>query len=587
MTDKQTAADKVDEHLERIAAELNELGEQLESEIQQNLPEIRRNALKQAGRVLSAFDQFLHGAQQRLQELEQDGKKEAYGWSELRPLVRQYMAEIAKGDKTGRFFAYGSLIKNPGSVKPDPEKQPANEEASLSGYVLGMNVFASGPQELRGTNRPDLGVVNTGLYVGMENDPNGQSCGVNVTVRQADFAAAFEAYARRELGNPPYPDYFADLFSTKPLEKLPAIDAAKDGFTLYKLVAGNARTHDGRNVPVLSVATNERSPLAAIGLTPLQAAYYILDGIGFERRNDKGDVLGGSALKYFTDSVMKTQAEQGFNQPRLNEIAEAVQALANMVHDAHYATALMEQIRHETDNMEVVNAAQQLAAMTVRLALEKTRELEVKEFDPGIAVPRDEIPQAEIERQLRHMPKTDAEKAVRIAGLANRWMHEPGTAPGGHAAASQSDGGFAGPYAKAFEQLTAPAPQQASIALTTARSDAQTRPEALETGRRDEGATAAEMAETREDQWRNETAPAANAERRERQEAREPMLTQTARDEERVASAAVEREPVEKQDKATKPDAGQTPEERGAAIIVVAENDDTRLAVAGQRGGSK
>lgn len=609
----QTTADQVDDHLQRIAGELDEMGQQLEAEIRENLPEIRRNALKQADRVLHAFDDFLHGARARIQELEQaeNGGKEAYGWSELRPLVRQYVAAIANGDKTARFFAYGSLIKNPGSVKPNPESQPGNEEASLQGYVLGMNLFASGPHEYRGTNRPDLGVVNTGLYVGMENDPEGQSFGVNVTVRQADFAKAFEAYARRELGNPPYAEYFADLFSNKPLEKLPAIDAAADGFPLYKLVAGTARTHDGRDVPVLSVATNERSPLAAIGLTPLQAAYYILDGIGFERRNDKGDILGGSALKYFTESVMKTQAEQGFNQPRLNEIAEAVQALAGMVHDAHYASAMLEQIRRETDNLTVVNAAQELAAMTVRLALEKTKALDVKQFDASVAVLRDEVPQAEIERQLRSMPKSDAEKALRIAGLADQWMHEPGTAPGGHAIGTRKEEPFAGPYAKAFGEMLTPGKRDHSLGI---QEDGQTdrpavttedsqRLAALEAGERDKGVTAADTADTLEDQWRNETAPAANEkarERREEKERREPSITRAALDEDEAASTDVtahrqadertlpkDEGTAEKRD--TKQEKEPSPEERGVAIIVVAENDDKRLAVAeaGQRGGNR
>lgn len=449
-----TTREQIDEHLTHIARELDAIGERLEADLTEKLPEIRKEALKQADSLLAAFDRFVGNARQKLGELEQaeTSQKEAYSWSSLRPLVRAYMEQIEKGDKTGRFFAYGGLIKNPVGVKPEPDTQPANEEASLQGYSVGMNLFASGPQELRGTNRPDLGIVNTGLYAGLENDPSGTSQGLNLTVKAADFAKAFEAYARAELGEPPYPEFFADLFSNKPLEKLPAIEPEKDGLLLYKMIVGTARTHQGREVPVLSTATNERGPLSAIGLTPLQAAYYILDGIGFVRAQENGGRIGGSALDYFT-GIMHIQAEHGFSQPKLEETARAVQALAEHIYEAHYAAALLEHIQRETENASVVDAAQQLARMAVRLTLEKTRDITVREFDPAIAQPRSEVSPQELEFQLTLMPKNDVEKVKRISGIVTGWHTNPNFMPGIEVANADVSMELPGPYAKGFDGL--------------------------------------------------------------------------------------------------------------------------------------
>ena len=257
---------------------------------------------------------------------------EAYNWKEMGEVLAQYGQILAKNnDKIVRFFGYASMIKSHKFVKLDSEI--LNERAILRGSEAAMNVFAAGEFEYRSTYNDELGIKNTGLYAGLEDalSEDGYVDGLNVTVEKEKFHDAFYEFARREFGTPPENiDFDAILNGAK-------VNLPEDGFGLYKMQIVKTQNQQGEDVIALTTATNEKSALNAIGLTPVQAAQHILDGQGYVRHYDDGKPYGGTAMTYFYEKALgyyrDDEGNVVYKNQRIEDIKEAVENMAH-VYDA-------------------------------------------------------------------------------------------------------------------------------------------------------------------------------------------------------------------------------------------------------------
>jgi hypothetical protein len=272
-------------------------------------------------------------------------RHETSRWSDLPTFIEQYNALVSKeGEGVGRIFGYASIIGNHSAEKPQASAALANEKARVEGMEVAMNVYATGEFELRGTTDMERGIHNVGLYAGMEPaiNENGYSEGLNITVAPQDAAQSFKAYLKREIGSPPNDMSLDELITQgkngeiaiteKGQQHLASLKGTSaDDFGLYKLQVVDSRREDGKQVPALSVSTNENSPFAAIGLSDKEAAIRILDGMGYGREVD-GRVLGGSALDYFKNT-MGSYEEYGVEQPRIRSIATEVVNVAEQYRD--------------------------------------------------------------------------------------------------------------------------------------------------------------------------------------------------------------------------------------------------------------
>ncbi len=258
---------------------------------------------------------------------------EAYRWSDLHKVLNQYGDLLSQAGKDQvNFFGYASVIHNHSDIKG--KSQLPNERVVLHGSEVAMNVYAAGDWEFSGTYNDEVGIHNTGLYAGMEDalTDGGYADGLNVTLEKSDFHSGMSAFATRELGDLPVEIDFNVLLNggnNKPLTALKG--GKKDDFGLYKLQLVMTEAKDGRQVPALTAAINEKSPLAAIGLTPVQAAHYIIDGQGYSRPSANGETfLGGDALDYLDNVLKSYRDEEGnivYHNKRVEAIKESVDKL--------------------------------------------------------------------------------------------------------------------------------------------------------------------------------------------------------------------------------------------------------------------
>mgnify|MGYP000302930223 CR=1 FL=1 len=273
---------------------------------------------------------------------------EAKRWSELSEILKKYEAIIDREQEgVSRIFGYASIIKKHDNEKPAASRHIKNERAQLPGMEVAMNVLAAGEWEFRGTRgtyRQENGktiqegedgvgkhFASVGIYAGLEAAANNQGFadGMNITVSKEDRHASLIAYMERELGKPPGGLTLAEIFHEEGRAKFEALkNTPQDEFGMYKFQVVNTQT-EGRSVPAVTVATNEDSKFARIGLTPMQAAHMILDGQGY-RRTMGVSKTGGSALDYFKQNAIGVARELKLNQPRLEAIDAAVEKLAKL-----------------------------------------------------------------------------------------------------------------------------------------------------------------------------------------------------------------------------------------------------------------
>jgi hypothetical protein len=266
-------------------------------------------------------------------------------WSEMPELLEKYEAMIDKEQGgVSRIFGYASIINDHKNEKPPASKDVPNESVKLHGMVVGMNVLAAGEVEYRGTRDTYVDeqgktkhFANVGVYAGLEatGNPDEFASGITVTAVKNDRRASLKSYIKRELGEPPAGITFDDLFDNTAKVKFAALEGnPKNNFGMYKFHVANVETAEGKTIPAVTVATNEKSPFSAIGKSPIQTAHYILDGQGYSRTID-GTKKGGSDLAYFKDNVIGVQRKLGLTQPRLEEIDQAVSDLAKIYAEAN------------------------------------------------------------------------------------------------------------------------------------------------------------------------------------------------------------------------------------------------------------
>lgn len=342
-------------------------------------------------------------------------------WSELPSFIEQYNHLIhSQGDGIGRIFGYASIIGNHSAEKPAQSANIPNEKATLHGMEVAMNVYAAGQYEYRGTRDLENGIYNVGLYAGMEPalTEDGYAEGLNITVAPEDAAQSFKAYLKREIGNPPGDVDLDNLITQGENGEIliteegkayfsTLADSEKDDFGLYKLQVVNVTLDNNQVVPALSVSTNEKSPFSAIGLTPIQAAHYILDGQGYEREVD-GRALGGSAVDYFQNTLASYE-EFGVNQPRMREIAGSVIGMA----EAYQAFDAAQ--KDSSKQAELPDIASRLLndAFTTELNGEK-HFVSTRRFDDDLV---DRGQPTENVRQSNDLPRNGTDKISRISGL--------------------------------------------------------------------------------------------------------------------------------------------------------------------------
>lgn len=252
-------------------------------------------------------------------------------WSELSDVINQYLGLVkSRGDQEVRMFGYASLIKDHNKEKAGSALD--NESARVNGMEVDMNVFAIGNSEFRGTNDRENGVMNAGLYAGLgpSLEADGYAEGINVTVDMDNAIDGLKAYVKREVGD--FPPAVVDLlpedtthdhlFDPKESHRFDVLkNTEHDRFTMYTFQI--IETHVGEEiVPAITVSTDPTTELAAVGLTPGDAAMYIIDGIGSR----------GSALEYFENNL-KAQRELGVESPRLEAINDSVQELLELYRD--------------------------------------------------------------------------------------------------------------------------------------------------------------------------------------------------------------------------------------------------------------
>jgi hypothetical protein len=347
---------------------------------------------------------------------------EAKSWSDLPAVLKNYEAlsdRVAGG--TSRIFGYASIIKNHDNEKPAHSKDIPDESARLPGMEVAMNVLAAGEYEFRGTrgtyhgtDGKDHSFANVGIYAGLEPalTKDGFADGKNITASREDRRESLKAYIKRELGNPPPGITLDDLFDEKAAAKFEALkNHPKNEFGMYKFQVVNTQIEkDGKpaHVPAVSVATNEHSKFAAIGLAPMQTAQLILDGQGYHRKIGTS-MVGGSALDYFKQSVVGVAKSNGLKQSRLTAIDEAVEKLAGI-----YAKS--EDILQDSGLTE-----KERTRKLVQLVDDNIKELNGVNspyFHKGENVnEREPVSEAEKALPENQMPKTAAEKFVRIAHL--------------------------------------------------------------------------------------------------------------------------------------------------------------------------
>ena len=264
---------------------------------------------------------------------------EASSWSEVPGLIADYYKKVGETGTTN-FFVYGSLIKDYQMIKPPsscnlPEEGGVmNQRARLNGEVMAFDVIASGPYAFRAASGyftdhdgEKKYFANVGAYCGLEPSADGYVDGLNVAVNASDRSKAWSEYIARELTKPPEGITFNSLLDGTAVEKLAAIKGAPaDKFGMYKLQMVTVDTAEGP-VPAITVATNEKSPFEFIQRTPMQIAHLILDGQGYRRPNNSGGFVGGAALDYFKQ-VLNSRRELGFHDPKMEEIAKAVEEYA-------------------------------------------------------------------------------------------------------------------------------------------------------------------------------------------------------------------------------------------------------------------
>lgn len=349
-------------------------------------------------------------------------KAETSRWSELPDFVERYNAEVqAHGGGVGRIFGYASIIGNHSAEKPENSASIPNEKAKLQGMEVAMNVYATGQYELRGTRDAENGIYNVGLYAGMEPalTENGYAEGLNITVAPEDAAQSFKAYLKREIGNPPGGGNVDDFIAQDEKGAIRVTAAGQDFFEslrgspedefgLYKLQIANVTRDDGSHVPALSVSTNENSAFSAIGLTPKQAAHYILDGQGYTREVD-GRPLGGSAVDYFKNTLASYD-EYGVNQPRMREIAGEVVAMA----EAYQQFDTLAQ-NPDASREAIVHAASALIKTGLTDTVNGQKHFVSTRVFKDDLIERGAAP--DHVKQVNNLPQTGEEKIGRIAEL--------------------------------------------------------------------------------------------------------------------------------------------------------------------------
>jgi hypothetical protein len=278
---------------------------------------------------------------------------EATSWSELPAALDAYNTLVDKeGGGVSRLFGYASLIKDHDNEKPQTSGGLPDERARLPGMEVAMNVLAAGEYEFRGTRATYTDATgtkkpfaNVGLYAGLEraSSKDGYAQGMNITATPADRRSSLAAYIKRELGDPPAGVMPDDLFDKTATPKFKALEGnPQDKFGMYKfqIVYVEVQTEEGvKQVPAVTVSTNEKGRFSAIGLTPVQAAAMILDGQGYVRTEGQSS-RGGTALDYFKNNVIGVARELRLHQPRLEAIDGAIETLGRIGQEMHDILAL-------------------------------------------------------------------------------------------------------------------------------------------------------------------------------------------------------------------------------------------------------
>ena len=280
--------------------------------------------------------------------------KTAYYWSQLPDLLKEYEDRIdAEAGGIGRIFGYASIIDQHNNEKPGASQHLPNERAILPGMEVAMNILAVGEHEFRATNGyyashyskgklKKAFFANIGIYAGIEPalEANGHAQGINITAYADDRRQAITAYLYRELGNPPDGIKIEDIFSRDTQAQLRALAGTPDdALGMYKLCIADTQgkiRNNVQKVPALVVATNEQSKFAVFGLSDVQTAHMVLDGVGY-RRFVNNNTIGGSSLDYFKRNVVDIMRKHDLHQPRIEAVDKAVTELAQLYHTMHSA----------------------------------------------------------------------------------------------------------------------------------------------------------------------------------------------------------------------------------------------------------
>lgn len=337
--------------------------------------------------------------------------EEVYKWSDLPDLISNYEKSIGS-DGVVRVFGYASVIDNHADIKTG-SKLPNEENVFVDGMQVAMNVFAVGPAEFRGTNDRANGVYNVGLYAGLEDstEETAKAYGINVTLAKENMQAGISAFISRELGNPPNGLKIEDLFNPEKKADFSALKGTdKDEFGLYKFQVIETTTEQGK-FPAFAVSTNEKSKFSAIGLTPHEAAWYILDGQGYSRPSGNGEtMLGGAAADYFLKNVVEAYEKRGYIQPKIEATRDAVLELAEFVSKFQQISA--------SEHLPEKDKQDRLVDLHKTHVVDRGINLSTRVFADGEAVvSRDEV-SAE-HKAGSNMPKTSDEKFSRVEALLN------------------------------------------------------------------------------------------------------------------------------------------------------------------------
>lgn len=365
---------------------------------------------------------------------------EAKHWSQLPGLLHAYEEMVDKGDGISRLFGYASLITDHEKEKPTGSRALPNEKARLKGMEVAMNVLAAGEYEFRGTRGTYMDgdkkkrFANIGVYAGLESaaDANGYADGKNITASKSDRRESLKAYIARELGNPPAGITLDDLFDPAATMKFVALlHTPEDNLGMYKFLVAEVDIDGTKKAPAVTVATNEESKFAAIGLTPMQTAQLVLDGHGYVRNGGRG----GTALDYFKKSVIGVAQKNNLHQPRLEAIDRAVDELAGIYSEAYTLLSkqglpeneLAQEFNKLIDKHPALTGDDNLALKTQRAREGKPTGVYSPYFKDGENVnQRDPVSDADKALPQNAMEHTAEQKFARI----ERLRKEGATAPG-------------------------------------------------------------------------------------------------------------------------------------------------------------